>query len=213
MVIAAVVELVDIPALRRLYRIYTGPTGHRSASASAPTSSPRSPPCSACSSSTRCPACSSASRASLLLLIYRASAPHVAELGHVPGTRRQYADQARDPANQPVDGILIIRPESGLFFANAEHIRHEILRRVADTKLHGVVLDAETMPYIDVTAVTMLEQLADELERQGITLVYARDIGQVRDIIDRSETAERHIPNYPTIQAAVDALSRGGPVT
>lgn len=69
-----------------------------------------------------------------------------------------------------------------------------------------MVLDAETMPYVDVTAVTMLEQLADELRLRGITLDYAREVGQVRDVVTRAETPDQRLPIDPTVQAAVDAL-------
>lgn len=59
---------------------------------------------------------------------------------------------------------------------------------------HAVILDGETMPYVDVTAITMLEQLAGDLERNGVQLVLARDIGTVRDVraatvLSRSEAA------------------------
>jgi hypothetical protein len=63
------------------------------------------------------------------------------------------------------------------------------------------------MPFIDVTAASMLVQLTEELERRGVKLVIARDIGQVRDVL---ETAPDRIKTrvYPTVQAAVDDLSR-----
>jgi len=53
----------------------------------------------------------------------------------------------------------------------------------------------------------MLAELADDLERDGVQLVVARDIGQVRDVIRRAGE-ESVIPVYPTVQAAVDAVSR-----
>ena len=45
-----------------------------------------------------------------------------------------------------------------------------------------MVIDAETMAAIDVTAVTMLLELAGDLRRDGMELVLARDIGAVRDV-------------------------------
>ena len=68
---------------------------------------------------------------------------------------------------------------SGLFFANAEHVRATIRSRVGgDTK--AIVLDAETMPFVDVSAARMLEELAEDLRRDGVALVLARDVGQVQ---------------------------------
>jgi len=69
-----------------------------------------------------------------------------------------------------------------------------------------VVLDAETVPFVDVTAVTMLEQLSDELARESVRLVIARDLGAVRDVLGRAGEAGKLLV-YPTVQAAVDARS------
>ena len=47
----------------------------------------------------------------------------------------------------------------------------------------AVVLDAETIPNVDITAAQMLAELADNLERRGVSLVMAKEIGQVRDFL------------------------------
>jgi MFS superfamily sulfate permease-like transporter len=55
--------------------------------------------------------------------------------------------------------VLVIRVESGLFFANSDHVRDRIESlRAASTRI--VVLDAETSPFIDISAAEMLAQLA-----------------------------------------------------
>ena len=56
---------------------------------------------------------------SLLLLLYRASRPPVAELGRVPGVSGHFSDLDRHPENRRVEGIAVLRIEGGLFFANA----------------------------------------------------------------------------------------------
>jgi anti-anti-sigma factor len=144
---------------------------------------------------------------SILLLIYRASAPHVAELGRQAGVRGHYTDLARHEDDVPVPGLVILRPESGLYFANSEHVRNEIRSAFARSRPRAVVLDAETVPFIDVTAITMLDQLADDLKRGGVKLVLARDIGGVRDVILRAYDSSVTIPTYPTVRAAVDSLT------
>jgi anti-anti-sigma factor len=126
-------------------------------------------------------------------------------LGRVPGVPGQYTDVARHPENEPVPGVVVLRPESGLFFANADAVRDRVRRAVAPgTK--GIVLDAATMPYIDVTAATMLAGLAADLEREGVKLVLARDIGQVRDLLGASE-AGGVLRAYATVDEAVAALT------
>ncbi len=66
---------------------------------------------------------------SLVLLIRRASRPHVAVLGRIPGTRR-FSDRERHPDNELVPGVLIFRPESALIYFNMDHVRDIILDRV-----------------------------------------------------------------------------------
>ena len=141
---------------------------------------------------------------SLLLLLYRSSRPHVATLGQVPGTPDQWTDIRRHPDNLVPDGIVVLRVESGLFFANADPV-HARIRRAAEG-MRAVVLDAETVPYVDVTAAEMLAALADELDHEGVRLAIAGDVGRVRDVLrraDREEDAERF---YPTVAAAVADL-------
>jgi SulP family sulfate permease len=145
---------------------------------------------------------------SLLLLIYRASYPHIAVLGKVPGTAGQYGDLERHPDNQPLPGIVILRVESGLFFANADAVRQFVRAHAAQPGTRVVVLDAETVPAIDVTAVHMLAELTQSLEREGVRLLVAREIGQVRDVVRRVATDELPVGIYPTLQAAVQAAQQ-----
>ncbi len=144
--------------------------------------------------------------ASMLLLIYRASRPYVARLGKVPGTRNQYADVARHPENTTVPGVVVLRVEGGLFFANAEHVRQQIVSHADEDTVRAIVLDTETVPFVDVTASRMLAQLSGDLERRRVTLAIARELGQVRDVLRRADGREALRPTYPTVQAAVDAL-------
>ncbi len=141
---------------------------------------------------------------SLLLLVYRASRPHVAELGEIPGAPGQYGDRSQHPERAEVAGVKIVRVESGLFFANAEAVRSQIRAAAGVPGTRAVVLDAESMPFVDVTAAKMLVELADDLDRGGVSLVMAKDIGQVRDVM-RTAFGDRPAL-YPDVAAAVQAL-------
>ena len=66
------------------------------------------------------------------------------------------------------------------------------------------MLDAETVPYVDVTAAEMLAQLRGDLDRDGVRLLVARDIGQVRDVLRRAG-AEDAAAVFPSVEAAVEA--------
>jgi hypothetical protein len=57
---------------------------------------------------------------------------------------------------------------------------------------------------VDVTAATMLGELAADLARNGVTLYVARAIGQVRDMLQSAGGSEALARVFPTVQAAVD---------
>ena len=120
---------------------------------------------------------------SLLLLIYRASRPYVAVLGRTPGPDGAYRDIDRHHDARPTDGIVVLRIESGLYFANAENVRSRILDVAAAEGVHAVILDAETTPFVDISAARMLVALHEELRDRGVRLVLARAVGQVRDLL------------------------------
>jgi high affinity sulfate transporter 1 len=205
-VIAALVELVDVPALVALYRLHTTGLGRIYGIASRPDFVAAIAAMVGVLVFDTLPGLFIGIAVSLLLLLYRASRPNVAVLGRVPGAPGQYTDVTRHPENEPVPGIVVLRPESGLFFANADAVRDRI-RAAVSAGTTGLVLDAATMPYIDVTAATMLEELAADLERDGVRLVLARDIGQVRDLLGRTEDGGV-LRAYPTIENAVTALGK-----
>ena len=125
---------------------------------------------------------------SLVLLIRRASRPHVAFLGRIAGTRR-FSDRERHPDNELIPGVLIFRPESGLLYFNMDHVRDTIAERVRAeaTPPKLVVLDLSAAPYVDMHAAHMLAELAGELTAAGIrrsgggsALVGARAFAQRR---------------------------------
>jgi high affinity sulfate transporter 1 len=202
-VIAALVELVDVRSLRRLYRVRSGVLGPVAA---------RPDFVAAIAALVgvlvfdTLPGLFIGIAISILLLVYRASRPHVAVLGRAPGSADQWTDIARHPENTQLPDVVVLRPEAGLFFANADRLRDEIRARAEDA--HAIVLDAESVPFVDVTAVTMLGDLTEDLDRRGVTLVVARDMGQLRDVVRRS--GETGLRLYPTVEAALGAVRHSG---
>ena len=144
---------------------------------------------------------------SLLLLVYRASRPNVAELGRPPSGPEQWNDLRRHPENAGVEGVVVLRVEGALFFADADHVRGRGAQRAERDGVHAVVLDLETVPFVDVTAAEMLGRLRDELDARGVRLYVARDVGQVRDVLRRTGEDRRV---YPTIADAVRAADERG---
>jgi MFS superfamily sulfate permease-like transporter len=166
-VIAAVIELADLPALATLYRIATRELRGIYGIAARPDFIAAVAALAGVLVFDTLPGLFIGIVVSLLLLLYRASRPHVAVLGQVPGTPGQYGDIQRHPENELEPGIALLRVEGGLFFANADTVRAAVRAHAAEPGTRAVVLDAETAPFIDVSAARMLVQLTDDLRRLG----------------------------------------------
>lgn len=209
-VVAAVIELVDYRAILALLRISSGPMGGISRVAARPDFVAAVAALLGVLVFDTLPGLFIGIGVSLLLLLYRASRPHVASLGKVPGTPDQWGDVARHPENVVPDGVAVLRIEGGLFFANADPVRARVRTVAARQGVHAVVLDAESVPSIDVSALRMLDALAEDLERDGVRLLIARDVGQVREML-RSGGAEPELQRvHPSVEAAVAAARDAG---
>ncbi len=143
---------------------------------------------------------------SLAAFVARAWRPHTAELVRIDG-RKGYHDRRRHPGGRQIPGLVIVRFDAPLFFANAELFVDVVLRTVAGAAppVRWVVLAAEPITDIDTTAADALEQLDDELLAQGIQLVFAELKGPVKDRLARYGLGDRFgaADFYPTLGTAV----------
>ena len=210
-VIAAVIELVDIAALREFYRLYSRQLGRIYGPAARADFIAALAALFGVLIFDTLPGLVIGIVVSLLLLLYRASKPHVAALGRVVGTPAQYGDVDRHPENEVQPDVVVLRVEAGLFFANADAVRDAIRTHARTPGTSGVVLDAEAIAFIDVTALRMLEEVAEDLARTGRSLVLAHDLGQVGDLLAAEETAELEV--YPTIDEAITAVRASAAAT
>jgi sulfate permease, SulP family len=205
-VIAAVIELVDYRALIDLYRAHSERLGHEFGFVARPDFIAAIAALLGVTVFDTLPGLFIGIGISLLLLIYRASRPYIATLGREPGPGGRYDDIDRHPDSKPLAHIAVLRIESSLYFANADAVRTRILLAAEAEGIKTVVIDAETIPFVDVTAARMLATLADILHRRGVDLLLARSIGQVRDVL-RSVVDDPDVTRfYPTVQAAVDSV-------
>jgi high affinity sulfate transporter 1 len=119
---------------------------------------------------------------SLLLLIYRSSHPHGAVLGQVPGTEA-YRNVERHPEAVTFPGLLIWRPGGDMFFASIGHLGDGLKATLAASSppTKRVLVDAEAVNIIDVSACDALLNIIRELQSQGITFAFARVRDRVRD--------------------------------
>ena len=119
--------------------------------------------------------------ASLLLLIARASRPHVAFLGRVPGTS-SYSDVERHPENEPFTNLIAFRPEASLLYVNAGSVFETVMGQVRPG-IRAVICDLSASPHLDLAGARMLNALHDELAARGIAFQIVGARGRVRDLL------------------------------
>ena len=207
-VIAAVLELVDVAAMLRLYRVVTGPLRNIYGPAARADFIAALAAMLGVMVFDTLPGLFIGIIVSVVLLVYRASRPHVAELGLDPADPDRYLDLSRHPSARATAGIVILRIESGLFFANADSVE-SVIRAAADRPgTRAVILDAESVPSVDVSAADMVEGLRHRLEDHHVRLVIAREFGQVHDVFTTAEPGRRALDVYPTVLRGGEGLHR-----
>jgi len=123
--------------------------------------------------------------ASVILLLVRASRPHVAFLGRIPGTQ-SYSDIERHPENEPLSGVIAFRPEASLVYVNAESVLEAVLAKVRAAppgSLRMVVCDLSASPNMDLAGSRLLRELHAELASIGVVLRVVGAHGNVRDLL------------------------------
>jgi MFS superfamily sulfate permease-like transporter len=143
---------------------------------------------------------------SLLNFVRRAWRPHDAVLGRVHGLKG-YHDVTRYPGTQRIPGLVLYRFDAPLFFANADYFRSRVrsLVEAAGPELRWFVVAAEPITDVDATAAEMLEELDRELEAAGVEFAFAELKDPVRERLvpyGLTERIGRH-RFFPTVGAAV----------
>jgi anti-anti-sigma factor len=147
---------------------------------------------------------------SLLMLITRASNPAVRVLGKRPGSDA-YLDLSRHDGLETTPGIVVVRIDGPLFFANANRFRDAVRELVADATepVRAVVIDAEAISQTDTDGADVLTELAEELGRRKISIALTRVQSRISDLWERAGTLDAvGTPVFDTTSEAVEALSR-----
>jgi len=147
----------------------------------------------------------------IVQLLVRASRPHDAVLGRIPGTS-VYRDTSTHPEAESLPGLVIYRFDSSLVFFNADHFKSRVRTVVLEAAgpVRHFLLDAETMPYLDTTGAAGLDQVCGDLEDKGIAIAVAAAKSPVRTMLDRTGLVGRIGSDrmFPTVESAVEALLR-----
>ena len=146
----------------------------------------------------------------LIALMRYLAESHVAVLGRLQGTR-EYVDVLRHPEAEQFPGILMLRIERMLFFANADGVRQIIRDLVAKATPAPkvLILNCELIPVLDVTAIDVLQQMLASVTEKHIRMVLAGVRDPVRDRLAKASLlttiGEENI--FRSVDHAVDALT------
>ncbi|MFD1253388.1 putative sulfate transporter/MT1781 [Devosia equisanguinis] len=142
--------------------------------------------------------------ASILVFLYRSSVPHAAIVGQVPGTEH-YRNVKRHKVDT-VPGVISIRVDESLYFANARYLEDLVLQQVADHPgITDIVLMCSAVNTIDMSALESLEAIAHRLHDIGIALHLSEVKGPVMDKLERTDfiahLAGVHLSQHQAMQA------------
>ena len=141
--------------------------------------------------------------------------PHSAVLGRAEGVKG-YHDVTRYPDARQIPGLVLFRWDAPLFFANAELFKERVLQAAAQspTPVRWLVVAAEPVTSVDVTAADALAELHQALHEAGTELVLAELKDPVKDKLKRfglyAKIGEELF--FPTIGAAVSTYLETYPV-
>jgi len=151
--------------------------------------------------------------ASIMHLLWYASAPDEVLLGRIPGRPGLY-DLAGRGDVEPIPDVLIFRLEGSPLFFNAAWFRQRALRAAAHYAhpFNLFLLDARMMVTVDSTAQDEIIALADALRGQNIRFVLAGGGKRFREVVKRGGIAEAigHENVFETVSAALYVLGKGG---
>jgi len=118
---------------------------------------------------------------SLLWFVWSTSKPHVAVLGRVPGTNI-YRNKARYPDAVLPEGVVAVRIDAPLYFANTAFLKATIMDAIDDDTEH-LVVDCKAIGSVDAQALSTIEEIIDELTHREIRIWVAGVHGPVRDAL------------------------------
>jgi MFS superfamily sulfate permease-like transporter len=127
---------------------------------------------------------------SLITLAYKVADPPVYVLRRKPGTNVFRPQSPEHPEDESFPGLLLLRPEGPIFFANAAQIAHKIEPLVRETQPKVVAVDASGVLDMEYTALKMFAQVAKKQRQAGIELWLIGMNPGVLAVVQRSPLAQ-----------------------
>jgi sulfate permease, SulP family len=129
---------------------------------------------------------------SLLVVIYRASKPHMAQLGRVPGTNT-FRNISRFSNLDVKEDLLIVRIDGPIYFANVEYIKDKLDIWVEERqdKIKMIIINMESVTNIDSTGANEFNEWIMSWRKLGIDVCMSSIKGPVRDVLSRWALLEK----------------------
>jgi len=125
--------------------------------------------------------------ASLIALVYQVANPPVHVLGRKPGTNVFRPRSREHPEDETFSGLLILRLEGRVFFANAERIGDKMRPLIAEAQPRVVALDFSGVPDFEYTALKMLTEAEKRHRARGVMLWLVGLNPEVLRVVQNSE--------------------------
>ena len=148
--------------------------------------------------------------ASLLALVHQANNPPVYELRRKRGTHVFRARSGEHPTDEAWPGLLVLRPEGRMYFANAERVGDKLWEKYEEATPAVVVLDLSAVSDIEYTALAMLAAGEEKLARKGGALWIAGLNRHVLEIVRETPLGKKlgRERMFFNVQTAVEAYER-----
>jgi MFS superfamily sulfate permease-like transporter len=127
---------------------------------------------------------------SLVALAYQVADPPVHVLGRKPGTNVFRPRSAEHPEDETFPGLLLLRPEGRMFFANAERIGEKLRPLIAAAKPSVVAIDLRGVFDLEYTALKMLTEGEQRQRQNGVLLWLVGASPGVLAVVQRSTLGE-----------------------
>lgn len=130
--------------------------------------------------------------ASLAVVLRQTTRPHIAVLGRIPGTT-QFRNVERSPSAVTTDGVVVVRVDAPLYFANLSYLREKLtnLEEEQDGRMRVLVLDATSVTELDSSADTALVEIAEDFAHRDVAFYLAGVKGRLLDVMRRSGSYQR----------------------
>jgi MFS superfamily sulfate permease-like transporter len=156
---------------------------------------------------------------SLFFVVKYSSLPHLGILGRVPETKK-YKDIKQVAEARVIPGILIVRIEEALYFANVEMIKQMLSRieRVGNPKahpgdkrrgwtLHSIIIHSRNIPDMDASAIQVLAEMVEKYHERGIFVCFVKLREKLRHLFVRAHIIENAHSDIRLFESTDDAVT------